>query len=50
MECLVVTVDPWSVENDILTPTMKVKRNRIEDLFAQNYERWVTARKKVVWI
>jgi long-subunit acyl-CoA synthetase (AMP-forming) len=35
MECLVVTVDPWSVENDILTPTMKVKRNRIEDLFAQ---------------
>jgi long-chain acyl-CoA synthetase len=50
MECLVVTVDPWSVENDILTPTMKVKRNRIEDLFAQNYERWATARKKVVWI
>jgi long-chain acyl-CoA synthetase len=22
MECLVVTVDPWSVENDILTPTI----------------------------
>jgi long-chain acyl-CoA synthetase len=41
---------PWSVENDILTPTMKVKRNKIEDLFAQNYERWATARKKVVWI
>lgn len=50
MECLVVTADPWSVENDILTPTMKVKRNKIEDLFAQNYERWATARKKVVWI
>jgi long-chain acyl-CoA synthetase len=50
MECLVVTADPWSVENDILTPTMKVKRNKIEDLFAQNYERWVAARKKVVWI
>ncbi len=50
LECLVVTADPWSVENDILTPTMKVKRNKIEDLFAQNYERWVTTRKKVVWI
>jgi long-chain acyl-CoA synthetase len=50
MECLVVTADPWSVENDILTPTMKVKRNRIEDLFARNYEQWVGSRKKVVWI
>ena len=50
MECLVITADPWSVENDILTPTMKVKRNRIEDLFARNYERWVGSRKKVVWI
>ena len=50
MECLVVTADPWSVENDILTPTMKVKRNRIEDLFARNYEQWAESRKKVVWI
>jgi hypothetical protein len=29
------------VDNDIITPTFKVKRN---------YERWATARKKVVWI
>ena len=50
MDCLVVTADPWSVENDILTPTMKVKRNRIEDLFARNYEQWAESRKKVVWI
>ena len=50
MDCLVVTVDPWSVENDILTPTMKVKRNKIEDLLARNYENWVASRKKVVWI
>lgn len=50
MDCLVVTADPWSVENDILTPTMKVKRNKIEDLFAKNYENWVGSRKKVVWV
>ncbi len=50
MDCLVVTADAWSVENDILTPTMKVKRNKIEDLFARNYENWVASRKKVVWI
>jgi long-chain acyl-CoA synthetase len=37
------------VENDILTPTMKVKRNKIEDVFAANYERWVGTKKKVLW-
>jgi long-chain acyl-CoA synthetase len=50
LDCLVITAEAWSVENDILTPTMKVKRNKIEDRFAANYETWVASRKKVVWI
>jgi long-chain acyl-CoA synthetase len=50
MDCVVVTADAWTVENEILTPTMKVKRNKLEDLFARNYERWVGMKKKVVWI
>lgn len=50
LDCLVITAEAWSVENDILTPTMKVKRNKIEDVFAANYERWVGQRKKVIWV
>jgi long-chain acyl-CoA synthetase len=49
LDCLVITAEAWSVENDILTPTMKVKRNKIEDVFAANYERWVGTKKKVLW-
>ena len=49
LDCLVVTPQAWTVENDLLTPTMKVKRNKIEDTFAANYERWVGQRKKVIW-
>jgi long-chain acyl-CoA synthetase len=49
LDCLVVTTEPWTVDNDLITPTFKVKRNRIEDLFAAHYERWVGARKTVVW-
>jgi long-chain acyl-CoA synthetase len=49
LDCLVITAEAWSVENDILTPTMKVKRNKIEDVFAANYERWVGQKKKVLW-
>ncbi len=49
LDCLVVTAEAWSVENDLITPTFKVKRNRIEDLFAKNYEAWVGSKKKVIW-
>jgi long-chain acyl-CoA synthetase len=49
LDCLVVMSEAWTVDNDIITPTFKVKRNRIEDLFAKNYEKWVGLRKKVVW-
>lgn len=49
LDCVVLMSDPWTVENDLITPTFKVKRSRIEDLFAKNYDKWVGARKKVVW-
>ena len=49
LDCLVITTEAWTVDNDLITPTFKVKRNRIEDMFAANYDRWVGMRKKVVW-
>ena len=49
IDCVVLMAEAWTVDNDIITPTFKVKRNRIEDLFAQNYDTWVGMRKKVVW-
>jgi long-chain acyl-CoA synthetase len=49
LECIVVTNEAWTVDNDLITPTFKVKRNRIEERFAANYEQWESARKKVIW-
>ena len=49
LQCLVVAATPWTVENDVITPTFKVKRNRIEDLYAKEYERWESSGKKVIW-
>jgi len=49
LDCVVVTAQAWTVDNDLITPTFKVKRNRIEDLFSKNYETWVGSRKKVIW-
>jgi long-chain acyl-CoA synthetase len=49
LECLVVTSQAWTVDNDLITPTFKVKRNNIETHFAKNYDRWVESKKPVVW-
>jgi cysteine synthase A len=49
LDCLVVITQSWTVENDLVTPTFKVKRNRIEAVCAQHYESWVAQRKKVIW-
>jgi long-chain acyl-CoA synthetase len=49
LDCVVVVTEPWSVDNGFITPTFKVKRNRIEEVYGPNYETWVGSRKKVIW-
>ena len=49
MDCLVLLKTPWTVENGFITPTFKVKRNRIEAVFASKMEGWVAQRKKIVF-
>ena len=49
LDCVVVVTEPWSVDNGFITPTFKVKRNRIEEVYGANYETWVGSRKKVIW-
>ncbi len=49
LDCLVVVSTPWSVENGFITPTFKVKRNRIEEVYGPMFERWTSTRKAVVW-
>ena len=49
LQMLVVAADPWSIENGCLTPTMKIKRSRIEAAVAPQVERWYAEPKKVLW-
>ncbi len=36
---VVATREPWTVENDLLTPTLKVKRERVQKKFSAEIER-----------
>ncbi len=46
---VVVVREPWSIENGMLTPTMKIKRNVIEARYEPMVEAWAASRKKVIW-
>lgn len=50
LACLAVVTTPWTPENGFVTPTLKVKRNRIEEAFAQRYQDWCHEGRQVVWI
>jgi long-chain acyl-CoA synthetase len=49
LHCIVVSREPWTVANGCLTPTMKIKRGRIEALAAAEVERWYARGEPVVW-
>ena len=49
LDCLVVVSEPWTVDNGLITPTFKVRRNRIEEVYGAQFERWTAQRQRVVW-
>lgn len=49
LRMLVVAKAPFSIENGCLTPTLKIKRNRIETLVEPELERWYNEPSKVIW-
>jgi long-chain acyl-CoA synthetase len=49
LQMIVVASEPWSIENGCLTPTMKIKRNRIETVVGAQVEGWYASGTKVVW-
>ncbi|WP_298826709.1 AMP-binding protein [uncultured Piscinibacter sp.] len=49
LECVVVVTEPWTVDNGFITPTFKVKRNHVEEVYASKYDGWVASRRKVIW-
>ncbi len=49
LRMIVVAREPWSIENGCLTPTMKIKRTRIEAAVAPQVEAWYEGGSGVQW-
>jgi len=49
LRMIVVAQEPWSIENGMLTPTMKIRRSRIEAEFDAQLTHWYTSQGPVHW-
>ena len=45
----VVVKNPWTVENGLTTPTLKIKRNLIDKSYDSNYSKWHADQEKVIF-
>jgi long-chain acyl-CoA synthetase len=46
---VIVVKDAWTVENNLLTPTMKIKRNVVEALYKSKMETWIDLDETVIF-
>lgn len=46
---IIVMQDEWTIENSFLTPTLKLKRNVVEDTYQQKVDAWYGQKKPVIW-
>ena len=46
---VIIVNDEWSIANSFLTPTLKLKRNVVEDAYEGKVNEWYARRQKVIW-
>jgi long-chain acyl-CoA synthetase len=49
LQMLVVAKEPFTIENGMLTPTMKIKRAKIEEQVKPHLDQWYGKKGKVLW-
>ena len=49
IEKIVVMKEDWTIDNGLLTPTLKVKRNQVEKIHMGYYKSWFEREEKVIF-
>lgn len=47
---IVISEQPWTIDNELLTPTFKVRRATLEQRFSPNFNSWENSQQKVIWM
>ena len=46
---IILVKDEWVPENGLTTPTLKIKRAKIDERFSENYQEWYKSSQAVIW-
>ena len=46
---IILVKDEWIPENGLTTPTLKIKRAKIDERFSENYQDWYKSSVDVIW-
>ncbi|MEQ8363197.1 MAG: AMP-binding protein [Cyclobacteriaceae bacterium] len=49
IEKAIIMKSDWTVENEMVTPSMKLKRNAIEKIHLPSYPKWYAEKETIVW-
>jgi long-chain acyl-CoA synthetase len=49
LEKVVIMKENWTIANNLITPTLKVKRNEIEKIHLKTYPEWYNEKGKIIW-
>jgi len=49
IEKVIIMKEDWTVENGLITPTLKVKRNQVEKIHMPMYKSWFDSKEKVIF-
>lgn len=49
LDFVAVVAEEWTIDNGFLTPTLKVKRNIVEERYGPQLDGWYACRKPVIW-
>jgi long-chain acyl-CoA synthetase len=48
LERIIILNDDWNVENGIITPTLKIKRNVIEKNYESKIKQWSLSKETII--
>ncbi len=49
LEKAVILNNDWTIDNGLLTPTLKIKRTEVEKIYQPQYEKWFNEKGVVIW-